>query len=194
MKALAYDAVMTVAERCGIGRIRWQLVSNLRGTVVEIGAGTGLNFGYYSPLCTVLALEPDPSMCARALRRAAPNIPLECAGDERLDSMPEAGFDAAVLTLVLCTVDDPSRTLSRIRRILRPGGTLAVFEHVRVPGAAGRVQDALTPFWRRIADGCRLNRETGRLIGEAGFQEVGVRQKKKLGLIAGVYAAEEDAT
>ena len=194
MKALAYDAVMAVGERFGIGRIRKQLVGNLRGTILEIGAGTGLNFGYYSAQCSVLALEPDPSMFARAARRAGPNITLECAGDERLESMQEARFDAAVLTLVLCTVDDPSQTLSRIRRILRPGGTLAVFEHVRIPGVAGTVQDALTPLWRRIADGCRLNRETGRIIREAGFQEVGVRQKKKLGLIAGVYAAEEDAT
>ncbi|WP_335726562.1 class I SAM-dependent methyltransferase [Pseudonocardia sp. HH130630-07] len=82
---------------------------------------------------------------------------------------PDHSFDAVVSTLVLCTVADPVRALSEMRRVLRPGGRLAVLEHVRGTGRTARVQDAVGPLWTRMLAGCRLDRDTGAAIRDAGF-------------------------
>lgn len=136
---------------------------------MEIGAGTGLNFAHYSAGARVVALEPDPAMRERAMTRLRSNISMRPADDELLETLPSGSFDAVVCSFVLCSVPDIARTLRRVARVLRGGGTLAVLEHVRSPGALGRVQDALTPLWRRAAGNCHLNRETIRAIEEAGF-------------------------
>jgi len=86
---------------------------------------------------------------------------------------PDASFDTVVATLVLCTVGDPHASLREVRRVLKPGGLLLVFEHVRLenPLLAG-LQAALTPAWKHLAGGCHLDRDTLRLVREAGFVAV----------------------
>jgi SAM-dependent methyltransferase len=155
---------MAVADRAGLRDERRRLVGRARGATVEIGAGTGRNLEHYGPAVTTLVLvEPDPHM-ARRLRaragRARPGAEIVRAVAARLP-FPDASFDTAVVTAVLCTVPDQREALAEIARVLRPGGTLLFGEHVRSddPRLAAW-QDRVRPLWRRLADGCEPNRRT----------------------------------
>ena len=74
---------------------------------------------------------------------------------------------------------DPLRGLHEIRRVLKPGGTLLMVEHVRAHGrAAATLQDMLTPLTKFFAGNCHWNRDTERTVNEAGFQIV---ERRNLG-------------
>jgi ubiquinone/menaquinone biosynthesis C-methylase UbiE len=188
-----YDAIAGVAERKFLSKIRAGLISQIRGEVVEIGAGTGASFPYYHASTRVLAIEPNASMAARAHRRATehgPHITLLQGGDEALDTLPEESVDHVVAMLVMCSVENPASTLRRIRRVLRPEGTLAFIEHCRADGFAAKIQDHLTPLWSRIFGNCHLNREFLTTLLEGGFHDAKL-SNKNIPLPAGriVYGA-----
>jgi ubiquinone/menaquinone biosynthesis C-methylase UbiE len=150
------------------------------GVVVEIGAGNGLNFSWYDPqrVERVEAVEPDSAMLAYARERAghaAVPITLTQASVEALP-WDAATFDCAVATLVFCSVSNPVRGLAEIKRVLKPGGTLFLFEHVRSKTAViALVQDALVPVTTRLFGNCHWNRDAQHLVQEAGFQVAQVR-------------------
>ncbi|GAC1310940.1 MAG: class I SAM-dependent methyltransferase [Vulcanimicrobiaceae bacterium] len=172
MNGALYDWILSQAERSMLGALRERLLRPLAGRIVEVGAGTGVDFAHYDRAAHVLALEPDPAMARRARRRAAEAaaaIDLRVADDRWLDTLPAGSIDAVVFPLVLCTVDDAAVTLARAHRVLRASGKIVFLEHVRSAGRTGRVQDALTPAWQKIAGGCHLNRDTAELVAAAGF-------------------------
>ncbi len=148
----------------------------LPGTVVEIGPGAGANFRYYKRGTRVIAIEPNVSMHpllrAKARRRGL-DLVLKAVKGEQID-LPDRSVSAVVGTLVLCSVDDPRRVVSEIYRILKPSGRYLFLEHVAaLPRTRLRnLQEKLAMGWGRIADGCRLNRESHRFIATAGFAEV----------------------
>jgi ubiquinone/menaquinone biosynthesis C-methylase UbiE len=160
---------------------RLEIVGQARGVVLEVGAGSGLNFALYPPgqVERVEAIEPDATMrrYAEPRRIAAPvPITLTAAPAEALPFTDET-FDSAVATLVFCSVSDPMRSLAEIRRVLKPGGALLLYEHVRAQGAiAARVQDLMTPFTTRLAGGCHWNRNTSGAVVQAGFQITNLRR------------------
>ena len=160
--------------------LRREVVERARGDVLEIGAGSGLNFGYYDPerVTRVVAVEPDAAMLRVARSRVArARAPIELA-HAPVESLPfpDASFDSAVATLVFCSVFDPLRGLREVRRVLRPGGTLLLVEHVRSHGTlASRVQDALVPVTTRLAGNCHWNRDTESTVRRAGFAIVAIR-------------------
>ena len=168
-----YGVLAAVAERGELGRRRGDLLARARGTVVEVGAGTGENFKHYgSAVERVLAAEPDPTMLRLAGRRArAAPVPVLLVGasGERLP-FPDAYADTAVVTLVLCSVEDPAAAVAELRRVLRPGGSLLFMEHVRASEAGlARWQDRLAGVWSRMAGGCQPNRRTVAVLETAGF-------------------------
>lgn len=170
--ARMYAELSVEAERRGGTEHRRRLLAGLSGRVVEVGAGHGLTFAHYPPTVTsVVAVEPDDTLRALAGRAAhdAP-VPVEVVAGHA-DALPvaDAGADAVVVSLVLCSVPDPGSALAEIRRVLRPGGELRYYEHVRSGGVAGLLQDAVRPLWSALAGGCRLNRRTGEAIRAAGF-------------------------
>jgi ubiquinone/menaquinone biosynthesis C-methylase UbiE len=188
--AASYDLINRRAERHILGPIRRQLLSDLTGRVLEVGSGTGANLAYYPRATQVVATEPDPFMLRRARKRAhevRSDIELHQAPAEALP-FADQSFDALVVTLVLCTVEDPQRALAEMRRVLKPEGTLRFIEHVRADGRFGRLQDILAPAWSRIGAGCHPNRRTADSISAAGFDIVQVerRQLGPLPLIIGV--------
>jgi len=151
--------------------IRRRAVADLYGRVVEIGAGAGPNFPYYRAATRVVAVEPDPVLrqeaivCARDVRAAIRVV------NGRAEQLPfvAASFDAAVLTLVLCSVDDLAQSLAELRRVLRAGAPVHLVEHVRAPyRLLAGLQTALTALTRRL-NGCHLDRRTLEALGEAGF-------------------------
>ncbi|MDR6226851.1 class I SAM-dependent methyltransferase [Desmospora profundinema] len=177
--ATFYDMWMGPLERKAFGRIRKKLLVKARGKVLEIGSGTGLNFPHYRHAVTVTAVEPDPTMVRLSEQRAKNTpVPIQIitAGAEDLP-FPDDSFDTVVGTLVLCTIPDPDKALREIRRVCRPGGRILFFEHVRVTHPIlGRIQDWLTPVWKRFCDGCHLNRHTLEQIERSGLHVIRVER------------------
>jgi ubiquinone/menaquinone biosynthesis C-methylase UbiE len=142
--------------------------------VVEVGAGSGVSFGYYpATVDEVIAIEPEAHLRALAVEAAgeAP-VPVRVV-DGLADRLPleDASVDAAVVAGVLCSVPDPARALSELRRVLRPGGELRFHEHVAARSARlAWLQRALdATAWPRFNGDCRLTRDTEASIVAAGF-------------------------
>jgi ubiquinone/menaquinone biosynthesis C-methylase UbiE len=145
------------------------------GVVLEVGAGTGRNFSWYQAARVerVEATEPDRAMLAYARERAEQAAVPIVLTQAPIEALPfaDATFDSAVVTLVLCSVQDPAQALAEIKRVLKPQGTLLLFEHVRSPQRVlARVQDALVPVTTRLFGNCHWNRDAAHLVEEAGFQ------------------------
>lgn len=170
--ARLYDRVLQPSEVHGLADMRRDLLASLDGTVVEIGAGTGLNLSHYpARVERIVACEPQGDMAAQLRARAAREVRAEVveAPGEALP-LPDDGADHAVATLVLCTVDDLDRTAAELARIVRPGGTLALIEHVAADDATiATVQRVLEPVWKVAARGCHLTRDPAASLEAAGF-------------------------
>lgn len=172
--AALYDRSLKSTEEAGLREMRRQLLAGAGETVVEIGAGTGVNIDLYPESVAALTLvEPDPHMAKRlrahldASPRAAEVV---AAPAERLP-FADASFDTAVATLVLCTVPDPPAALAELARVLRPGGRLLFIEHVRSPDPGlARWQDRLEGPWRFLGDGCHCNRDTMATLAASPFE------------------------
>ncbi|MDT8421417.1 MAG: class I SAM-dependent methyltransferase [Desulfuromonadales bacterium] len=175
LQAALYDRMMRRTERLCLTRWRRELLTPLRGEVLEIGSGTGINLDYYPPQLSRLVLsEPDPHMRRKLEQRVAssPGRQVEVLGghSERLD-LPDCGFDHVVSTLVLCSVADVEQTLAEIKRVMRPGGSLVLLEHVGADDPAlQRLQTRLEPAWKWLAGNCHLTRPTAQLLQLAGFR------------------------
>ncbi len=168
-------SLMSRHEPQVIQRHRHELLADLSGRVIEVGAGTGSNFAHYpTTVDEVVAVEPEPYLRERA-RTAASRTKLRITVlDGVADHLPadDGSFDAAVACLVLCTVPDQARALAELRRVLRPGGELRYYEHVLSDRAVvARSQHALDrTFWPRAFGGCHTARDTPSAIAEAGFE------------------------
>jgi ubiquinone/menaquinone biosynthesis C-methylase UbiE len=163
-------------QRPTTARIRRALVGDLRGYVLDVGCGPGTNFRYYAPDAHVVALDYNeymlPMARAEAARLEGAHEQIEVRhADATALPFPDGSFDAYVSTLVLCSVSDLERAVDEAWRVLRPGGQLRVFEHVRSSSPwIARVQRWLSPAWGVVADGCRLDQETDAAFRARGFQ------------------------
>ncbi|MGW1764273.1 class I SAM-dependent methyltransferase [Streptomyces sp. NPDC002073] len=170
-----YARVSVQADiRGGLAAVRAELLAGLSGRVIEIGAGNGLNFPHYPrAVSEVVAIEPEPTLRRLALRAAyRSDVPVDVvpATAEALPVKSEA-FDAAVCSLVLCTVRDLPRSLAELHRVLRPGGEVRFFEHGLAPGPAmAAVQRGLDrTLWPRLFGGCHTSRDALAALEAAGF-------------------------
>lgn len=167
--AANFDRGMRFLEVMGLRRLRERLLARIgAGRVLEVGAGTGANLRLYESRHDVVALDHSEPML-RGLRRKDPERSALCADAAQLP-LPGGYFDVVVGTLVFCSIHDPRRAMSELKRVLRPGGQLLLLEHVRGRRPLGRLAtDLLHPLWYAIQGECHLNRETGRFVREAGF-------------------------
>jgi ubiquinone/menaquinone biosynthesis C-methylase UbiE len=163
------------AERRGATEHRRRLLQGLSGTVLELGAGHGLNFPHYpAAVSEVVAIEPEPTLRAHATHAAvrAP-VRIRVIGGTA-DHLPlnDESFDAAVASLVLCSVPDQDRALTELHRVVRPEGELRFYEHV-IPNCQPKrllLQAAdHSGLWPRIAGGCHPARDTAAAIQRSGF-------------------------
>lgn len=175
-------ARMTEREPAEQVEHRRATLAGLRGRVVEVGAGNGRNFGFYpAAVDAVVAVEPEPHLRALA-EQAARDAPIAVAVVDALaDRLPfeDASFDAAVTTLVLCSVPDMHAALSEVRRVLRPGGELRFLEHVHAQRQPLRAVQSLadaSTLWPRMTGGCHAARDTLRAIEQAGFTVAELRR------------------
>lgn len=143
------------------------------GRVLDVGVGSGHNLAFCSADCACVGLDVSPALLAKAAAkgaRAGRQVLLVGGEAERMP-LASGSFDAALLTWTLCSIADPAAALAEIRRILKAGGSLHYVEHGAAPEArVRRLQDRLTPAWRRISGGCHLNRDVPALLAEAGFR------------------------
>ena len=167
--ARLYDPLLAGAERRGLGAVRADLLRDVDGSVLVVGAGTGLDLPHLrggidrlvlvepsGPMRELLhdAIPPRLRPVTEVVRGLAEDLPV---GDDE--------FDHAVLSLVLCSVRDPVAAVEELDRVLRPGGSVRVLEH----GAshrplACRVQRIANPVWRVCSGGCNLDREPAALL------------------------------
>ncbi|TLM85763.1 class I SAM-dependent methyltransferase [Pseudarthrobacter sp. NamE5] len=178
--ARAFAEAVEGIDRRGAAEHRRELLAKLHGFVIEIGAGEGSSFAFYPPTVTkVLAIEPDDYLRKIATAKAASaTVPVTVrAGAAEHIPAEDASADALVSSLVLCSVGEQVPVLAEVRRVLRPGGTLAFYEHVRSnrPFFAA-IEDMMTPAWQRFAGGCHPNRDTVAAIEAASFAPVNSRR------------------
>lgn len=175
MFARIYTRLARGAEARGGAAHRRSLLADTAGRVLELGAGAGANFAHYpDTVGEVVAVEPEPHLREQAHRAAvdaAVHVSVHAGEAGGLD-FPDGSFDAGVVSLVLCTVPDQHRALAELFRLIRSGGTLHFYEHVRARSRGeARIQDlADATFWPRIAGGCHLGRDTATAITAAGFE------------------------
>jgi SAM-dependent methyltransferase len=178
--ARVYSRLAVGAERAGVGEHRDRLLEGLAGRVVEVGAGPGLSFRHYpDAVAEVIAVEPEPYLRDRAVEAAARARVRVTILDGTAGALPldTASVDAAVASLVLCSVPDQAGALAEIRRVLRPRGELRFYEHVADDDPRwARRQRWVDPLWTRMAGGCHLTRHTEAAIAAAGFEVVQVER------------------
>lgn len=153
---------------------RAKIVPLVRGQVMEIGFGSGLNLPYYSESVTGL-YALDPSLEGRKLaekRLANVRFPVEFIGlrGEEIPLQDEM-VDAVLSTWTLCTIPGVGQALSEVHRILkRPNGRFVFLEHGLSPDPSiAKWQHRLTPIQKRVAGGCHLDRPITELVAAAGF-------------------------
>jgi len=166
-----YDHIMQPLDAAILGRWRRQLFAHLTGSILELGAGTGLNFVVYGPADRVTAIDIEPNLLWAAQSRAAQgNVSLVLADAQQLP-FADAMFDYVTSALVFCTIPDPAHALREVARVLRPHGRLVQLEHTRtnhwLPDAA---LDSITPVWKMVAGGCHPNRDTPALLRQQGWR------------------------
>lgn len=170
---LSYDLFMLPLETFLLNRKRKDVLKDVSGNVLEIGAGTGTNLKYYDyeklESLTITDQELSPTLTGykhpehlrvRTVQADAQNLPFE-----------SGSMDSVVFTLVFCSVTDPYAGLNEIKRVLKPGGRIFFIEHVlpRHNPMKGIFHKA-NHQWTKIAGGCNLSRETDKIIEESGFK------------------------
>jgi SAM-dependent methyltransferase len=157
----------------GERELRRELLAGARGRAVEVGAANGINFEHYpSSVSELVAIEPEPYLRAqaeKAAQRAA--VPTRVtAGTAASLGLETGSADVLVVSGVLCSVEDQAAALAEFRRVLRPGGELRFYEHVRSRRPAfARWQRIVDPLWSRMMGGCHTDRDTLAAITDAGF-------------------------
>jgi SAM-dependent methyltransferase len=169
-----YAHVLARHEPAEMRAYREELLAGLSGRVVEVGAGSGANFPHYPPeVAEVVAVEPEAYLREQALAAVAQAPVRVTLLDGVADALPleDGSCDAAVACLVLCSVPNQAGALAALRRVLRPGGELRYYEHVR--GSSPRMVRAQRfvdrTFWPRAFGGCHTARATVAAIEAAGF-------------------------
>lgn len=171
--AASYDRMIARSEKAGLADLRRRTLAAAKGSVLEVGGGTGANLPHYGAGVETLTItEPEAPMLRRLERRVGEegsNAEVVEAPAERMP-FEDDSFDTVVSTLVLCGVDDQAQALREVRRVLRPGGRLVFIEHVRSeePRLA-RLQDRLN-FVNRFVSCCDCNRSTLAEIEANGFE------------------------
>jgi ubiquinone/menaquinone biosynthesis C-methylase UbiE len=181
--AAKYDQAIGPLERWFLQRLRLETIAALPvgGRILELGSGTGLNFALYERTLHGVATEPSTEMLRIAAMKPRPDslqLVQSCA--ERLPFDDES-FDAALATLVMCSVQSPEEVFAELRRVVRPGGTISLLEHVRPDGLLGPLFDLLNLLTAPLVDD-HFNRQTCELARRSGLKITNIR-KVGLGII-----------
>ena len=180
-----YDVMEAPMEWMALRPWRHDLVSGVSGRVLELGVGTGRNFALYPTDVSLTAVDTAPRMLEKARARAR-QLGIDATfvqADMRDLPFETASFDTVVTSCVFCSVAEPGAGLAEARRVLKPGGHLRMLEHQRPePPALAWVFDRLNPLTVRLS-GANVNRETQRMVEDAGFSFVNACRLDRLGIL-----------
>lgn len=169
-----YPRFREAAVRGGEERHRRSLFEGMAGRVIEVGCGDGVNFALYPDTVTeVLGVEPEQTLRERAQAEAEKvDLPVRVVpGFAEALPADTGAFDTGVACLVLCSVGEQQTALDELIRVIRPGGELRFFEHVRAEAPMhAALQRSVQPVWSHLGGGCHLARDTESAIEEAGFE------------------------
>ena len=185
--AKRYDQAFAPLEWLGLRRWRQEVIDLLpvNGDLLEIGCGAGANFEFYPQCKIAVSSEISIGMLEIANTKRRENHLIQA--DAQSLPFSENAFDAAFATLVFCSIPDPIRAFTELKRVVRPGGKIVLLEHVRPEGVLGPVFDLLDKVTVIAADD-HFNRETAKIAREAGLQVLEIR--KKLGSIVNLIVCE----
>lgn len=163
-----------IADNEEVKSLRSRALAGAKGRVLELGFGTGLNLHHYPPdVKRIVAVDPNPGMAALARERMA-SVGIEVEHHQTTaEKLPfdADSFDSVVCTLTLCSIPDVAASLAEVRRVLKPGGQFLFCEHGLHPDPSiGRWQNRLNPLWKKVFDGCNINRDMTRLVGDASLR------------------------
>jgi ubiquinone/menaquinone biosynthesis C-methylase UbiE len=180
------DGSAFAGETLGLDKTRRDVLSKAKGTVLELGVGTGLNLsGYdYERVASLTAVDISEGMLLEAKARVERSldvtlndgtrvkdkIAFEVADAERLPF--ESGrFDCVVDTFSLCVMRDPEAALREIKRVLKPDGVALLVEHTRSAQSPvlGLYQDLVNAPVTKMSKGCAWNQDVERMATGAGF-------------------------
>lgn len=172
-----YRLIAAAEDSGAVGKARSEVSAHLTGRLLIVGLGPAEDLHHLpDSVAEVVAVEPSPSMRKAAEHHvgefASRGLPIEVIDAVGEDlPLPPDSVDSVLLAYVMCTVTDPSRVLAEVDRVLRPGGPIAVLEHVVGPDGTWmrRLQRLAAPWWPWVAGGCRCDRDTGALLAAAGF-------------------------
>lgn len=183
LTAFFYDRVMAKTEAACLRQWRRELLGEVSGEVLEIGAGTGANISLYPERVSRLIMtEPDRHMRRRLEQKLArldsQKLGVSAGSAEQIEAADES-FDYVVTSLVCCSVADLNASLREIRRVLKPGGGLVFIEHVAAPAGTSRRrwQNRINPVWKIFMGNCHINRETEQAILGEGFEIVRIERE-----------------
>lgn len=161
-----------VWEPLGMARHRRAVARGVVGRTLEIGVGTGHSLPYYAK-APLVACDLNVTMLRKARRRAlrlGQSTPFLVASGDALP-FRDGTFDTVVSELVLCSVSSPEAVAGDVNRVLTPDGHWRCVEHgiATRPGMA-ILQRLVTPAWRRLFGGCRLDRDVVAPLLSSGMQ------------------------
>ena len=178
-----YDWIVRWLERWFLGNLRSETLGNVpaNSRTLEIGAGTGLNFVFYPQGASGVASEPSSGMLSFARKKSRPaDVSLVQSSAEYLP-FENASFDAAFATLVFCSLASPADAFAELRRVVRPGGSVVLLEHVRPQGLLGPLFDLLSLITVPLFDD-HFNRRTASSAQLAGLTVLRV-EERRLGIM-----------
>ncbi|MEZ5345909.1 MAG: class I SAM-dependent methyltransferase [Pyrinomonadaceae bacterium] len=174
--AYKYDRAMKPFEQRFLRMWREETLSFLpsKARILEIGAGTGLNFAFYPKDGSAVASEISYKMIEFA-RQKTDSVPIIQADGGQLP-FPDESFDAAFATLVFCSIPKPEKAFAELSRILKAKDRIVLLEHVRPNGLFGYVFDVLNLFTVALMED-HFNRDTAKIAEESGLKILEIRRK-----------------
>ena len=171
-----YDKALAPFENRFLSGWREETVSHLpeNARLLEIGAGTGANFRFYSECNEATASEISFKMLeiARTKNRSVKLVQADA------QNMPfvESYFDAAFATLVFCSIPNPQKAFAELKRVVKKGGKIVLLEHVRPNNLLGYAFDTLNVLTIPLFEDC-FNRRTAEIAENSGLKIIQTKEK-----------------
>ena len=187
-----YDQGIAFGEKLFFGDGRAWACSQVRGQVLEIAIGTGLNLPFYPADVRLTGIEISSAMLEIARRRAhilGRQVEM-IVGDAQALPFPDQHFDTVVCTIALCSIPDERQAVAEAWRVLRPGGRFIALEHVRSPNIIIRGLERLLESYTLRNQADHLLREPVEIVQSVGFN-IEYLKRQKLGIVERLIAKKD---